>query len=113
MKIAQFIDKTPVATTAANGTAAPTGGAQAQGTAAATTTARAIPDQADPSARIQISKNASALLAGGSSSAEFDTEKVARISKSIEDGTFKVNPGAIADKLMTNAQELLARSQQR
>ena len=41
------------------------------------------------------------------SSPEFDSEKVARISKSIDDGTFKINPEAIADKLISNAQELL------
>ena len=40
----------------------------------------------------------------------FDAAKVERISRSIQDGTFKVNPDAIADKLIANAQELLART---
>ena len=44
-------------------------------------------------------------------SAEFDAEKVTRISKAIEDGTFKVNPEVIADKLIANAQELLSQKQ--
>jgi negative regulator of flagellin synthesis FlgM len=46
----------------------------------------------------------------GGSSAEFDAEKVARISQAIADGSFKVNHAAIADKLITNAAELLTKS---
>ncbi len=41
--------------------------------------------------------------------AGFDGAKVERISKAIRDGSFKVNPDAIADKLIANAAELLAR----
>ena len=79
------------------------------GTAQAVSTS-AIPAKADPSAKIQLSSTASNLLTGGSS-AEFDAEKVSRISKSIEDGTFKINPEAIADKLISNAAELLGKVQ--
>ncbi len=35
-------------------------------------------------------------------SAEFDAEKVARMSQAIADGSFTVNPEAIADKLLAN-----------
>jgi negative regulator of flagellin synthesis FlgM len=66
--------------------------------------------KADASATLALSTAASSLLSG-SSSAEFDAEKVARISKAIEDGSFKVDPEAIADKLLANAQELLGRFQ--
>jgi negative regulator of flagellin synthesis FlgM len=39
----------------------------------------------------------------------FDGAKVERISTAIRAGSFKVNPEAIADKLIANAAELLAR----
>lgn len=70
--------------------------------------AGAIPLQADASAKIELSNTAATLLTSGAT-AEFDAEKVARISKAIDDGTFKINPEAIADKLISNAQELLSK----
>ena len=48
-----------------------------------------------------------AQLAAGRSEGVFDTAKVQRISDAIRNGEFKVNPEAIADKLIANAQELL------
>ena len=62
---------------------------------------------APSSATVAISPEATALAAGDGS---FDAAKVDRISQSIKDGTFKPNPEAIADKLIANAQELLART---
>lgn len=62
----------------------------------------------DPSATVALSSTASTLLSGGTSS-EFDADKVARMSEAIAGGTFKVNAGAIADKLIANAQELLSK----
>jgi negative regulator of flagellin synthesis FlgM len=69
----------------------------------------AIPATADPSASVALSSAASTLL-DNESSADFDAEKVARISQAIEDGTFKINPEVIADKLIGNAKELLTKS---
>lgn len=86
-------------------TAATTAAAAAAPSAAAS--APAIPVKADDSAKIELSTTASSLLS--SSSPEFDAAKVASISKSIEDGTFKINPDVIADKLISNAQELLTK----
>lgn len=64
---------------------------------------------ADPgSATVKLSTTASSLLSG--STAEFDTEKVEKMRQAIADGSFQVNPGAIADKLIANAQELLGKS---
>ncbi|MGZ5268938.1 MAG: flagellar biosynthesis anti-sigma factor FlgM [Caldimonas sp.] len=104
MKIGNPADK-PVAIQAPGSQAAETGKAghahhahQAAPAAAGT----------DPSATVALSSTASTLLSGGASG-EFDAEKVARMSEAIAAGTFKVNPEAIADKLISNAQELLGK----
>jgi len=101
MKIGHPAEK-PAPTPASSSTPAATNG---QAPAAA---ASAIPVTADASAKIELSSTASTLLSSDASP-EFDAEKVARISKAIEDGTFKINPEAIADKLIANAQEALAK----
>jgi negative regulator of flagellin synthesis FlgM len=99
MKIGHPVDKAaPQATSPGRTAQADTG--KAQGTDAV----------AEASAKVEISSEASSLLSGTQgSSADFDAEKVARISKAIEDGSFKVNHGAIADKLIANAQEVLGK----
>lgn len=104
MKVGHPAEKPTPAVASTSTPAATPHGSQA---AAATT---AIPATADPSAKIQLSNTASSLLST-ESTPEFDSEKVARISKSIDDGSFKINPEAIADKLISNAQELLKKSQ--
>ena len=63
----------------------------------------------EASAKVELSSTAS-LLAQGGTDPTFDAEKVARIAQAIKDGQFKVNPEAIADKLIANAQELLGRT---
>src|SRR6201995_2900179 len=60
----------------------------------------------DASATVALSSTASTLLSGGASG-EFDADKVARIAGQIADGSFKVNPDAIADKLIPPARGLL------
>jgi negative regulator of flagellin synthesis FlgM len=57
---------------------------------------------------VELSSTVTQLAAGGSEGV-FDVEKVQRISDAIRDGKFEVNPGAIADKLIANAQELLGK----
>ena len=64
----------------------------------------------DASAKVQLSSTASTLLSGGAAG-EFDASKVTQVSDSIANGTFKVNPEAIADKLIGNAKELLSKVQ--
>jgi negative regulator of flagellin synthesis FlgM len=63
---------------------------------------------AEPSAKVELSSTA-AQLGGAHTEASFDSAKVDRISQAIRDGKFQVNPEAIADKLIVNAQELLGR----
>jgi negative regulator of flagellin synthesis FlgM len=41
---------------------------------------------------------------------DIDAEKVASIRAAIQDGTYTVNPEAIADKLLSNAKEMLTRT---
>jgi negative regulator of flagellin synthesis FlgM len=62
---------------------------------------------ADSSATVQLSSAASALLAGAEGG--FDAAKVQRVRDAIADGTYKINPEAIADKLIANAKELLGK----
>jgi negative regulator of flagellin synthesis FlgM len=38
---------------------------------------------------------------------QFDADKVERIRQAIADGSYRVNPEAIADKMISNAQDLL------
>ena len=40
---------------------------------------------------------------------DIDTQRVAQVKAAIDQGTYKVNPQVIADRLLTNAQEMLNR----
>jgi negative regulator of flagellin synthesis FlgM len=64
---------------------------------------------AAPSATVDLSASAT-LRAQGRGEASFDQAKVDRIALAIKDGSYKVNAGAIADKLIANAEELLGRT---
>lgn len=102
MKIGQIENKAAVPTAITEhkagkpGTASPTG----------------IRTDAEPSAKVELSDTV-AKLAGGQGEAVFDAAKVDRISAAIRDGRFTVNPEAIADKLIANAQELMSAAKQR
>jgi negative regulator of flagellin synthesis FlgM len=61
---------------------------------------------AEPSAKVQLSNIVSGLT-DTSADGAFDVAKVERVSNAIRNGQFTVNPEAIADKLIANAQELL------
>lgn len=84
------------------------GAPAANGSAQAAAGAPAIAEATDASAKIELSNTASTLLSSATT-AEFDAGKVARIADAIDSGTFKINPTAIADKLIANAQELLSK----
>ena len=65
--------------------------------------------EVDSSTQVELSPAAS-LLSAASADPSFDSAKVERIAQAIKDGKFTVNHGAIADKLIANAQELLGRT---
>ncbi len=100
MKIGNPLDKPGLAPVAANR------GKQAEAGNSATASSTV-------SSTVALSTAATALLNGteaaSASTADFDQAKVDRISNAISQGQYKVNPEAIADKLLANAQELLSR----
>jgi len=61
--------------------------------------------------KVSISREAKALdQAQQSQSADMDMAKVEAVRSQIQQGTYQVNPEAIADKLLANAQEMLQRT---
>jgi negative regulator of flagellin synthesis FlgM len=66
------------------------------------------PEAAEPSAKVHLSSGSQVSDAVDDGS--FDKAKVERIANAIREGRFQVDAGAIADKLISNAQELLGRT---
>ena len=90
----------------------PAVGERKAGAAVAASTTPATPPTGSAGGAVQASatvalSSAATQLAAGGSDGVFDAQKVQRISDAIRDGKFQVNPEAIADKLIANAQELL------
>lgn len=48
----------------------------------------------------------------GDASADIDSKKVAAIKAAIQDGSYTVNPGVIADKLLADTKEMFDRTNQ-
>lgn len=71
--------------------------------------ASAKESQTGPSATVDLSASA-ALKLDPNGEGSFDAAKVERIAQAIRDGQLKINAGAIADRLIANAQELLDRT---
>lgn len=105
MKVGQPADLPKVSTppAAASGAAAP---AKKEAAATATSTA------SSSGVAVTVSTTVRNLeQANRGEAADIDTEKVNAVRQAIEDGTYVVNPEVIADKLLSNAQEMLNRTQ--
>ena len=77
----------------------------AEGAAAASAAAK---PQSSPGVTVSLSASTTQALSGaGNSSDVFNTEKVEAMKQSIANGTFEVNAEAIADKMLSNAAEML------
>ena len=75
-------------------------------------TSPATTGSTDPSTTVALSHAAAELLAGESSvNSDFDTEKVSRIAQAISQGKYEINAEVIADKLLSNAKEVLGSRQ--
>ncbi|MBL8384901.1 MAG: flagellar biosynthesis anti-sigma factor FlgM [Burkholderiales bacterium] len=65
------------------------------------------PPESEASIRLS---GASAALAPGAASSEFDVHRVAEIKQAIRDGRFEVDSGVVADKLIANVNDLFGRT---
>lgn len=101
-----------------NGTTGTTGaGAAARPTPAETGKAQGSPAAqvitGEASATVALSSAASTMLGGlNEATADFDANKVARMTNSLANGSYKIDAEVIADKLIANARELLSNAQQ-
>ncbi|PIQ51711.1 MAG: flagellar biosynthesis anti-sigma factor FlgM [Comamonadaceae bacterium CG12_big_fil_rev_8_21_14_0_65_59_15] len=105
MKISQPTEKPIVAgnkPSAANAKSAPAASLQARSAAAEGTRSAGV--------AVTVSALARTLDANNAGEApDVDLGKVQTVRAAIADGTYVVNPGVIADKLLANAQEMLQR----
>jgi negative regulator of flagellin synthesis FlgM len=106
MKIGQHLDNSIPANSAA--TNAPAKGGQGASSAAPVA---ASAQAATAGVAVTVSPMARTLEASKrSEAADVDMEKVKAVRAAINQGTYKVSPEAIADKLLSSAQEILKRS---
>ena len=108
MKIGQPAEK-PTPQTVATPAQPATEAAKTIAASTAGSAAKPAAKTADAGAKVELSSTAATLMSTDVS-AEFDAEKVSRISNAIGRGQFKINPEVIADKLISNAQELLSKT---
>lgn len=106
MKIGQTSDNTIPAGTKA--TSAPAKGGQNAGAASSAAVAKGAPDAG---VAVTVSSLARSLEASNrGEAADVDMKKVNAVRSAIAQGTYTVNAEAIADKLLSNAQEMLDRT---
>ena len=81
--------------------------------AGASSSATAAASQGNRSAGVAVTVSTLARgleKTGRGEAADIDSKKVATVKAAIQDGSYVVNPEAIADKLLSNAQEMLNRT---
>jgi negative regulator of flagellin synthesis FlgM len=77
---------------------------------AATEISKSLAPKADAGVPVSFSTSARALDQTGRSTTDFDANRVKAMKEAIANGTFTVNAGAVADKLLDNTQEFLSHS---
>ena len=85
-------------------------GAAANASAPAAPAAPATPASTVTVSSMARSMETRAASGVGEASSDFNAAKVAQVKAAIAQGTYKVNAGAIADKLLSNAQQVLRRN---
>jgi negative regulator of flagellin synthesis FlgM len=91
--------------------AAATSGAAAKGSPAATANEAASRQASNAGVAVKVSAQVRTLeQASRGEAAEVDMDKVNAVRNAIAQGTYVVNPEAIADKLLANAKEMLDRT---
>jgi negative regulator of flagellin synthesis FlgM len=106
MKIGQPLENLSLVSTT-------TQAAPSKGGANPVATASASAAKSTQSAGVAVTVSTLARSLGASNrgdTADVDMEKVASVRAAIQKGTYVVNPEAIADKLLGNAQEMLDRT---
>ncbi len=89
-------------------------GTQKSGPSAGAQEARKTSAAGQQAASVSVSGMAKAmgLVSDAGADSDVDMDKVNSVRTAIENGTYKVDAEAIADKLLSNAQELLRRNPQ-
>ena len=59
---------------------------------------------------VTLSRTAREIEQTGRNQSDFDAGRVKAVRSAIENGTFKVDAGAIADKMLANAEEIISHS---
>lgn len=77
---------------------------------AAETAAKSATSASAAGVPVTFSSSAKALDQTSRATSEFDASKVKAVKTAIENGTFTIDAEAIADKLLSNAQEVLVRT---
>lgn len=110
MKIGQTPDNS-IQVQLGNTTGAQKAGQNANANASAAASSGAAQSTRSAGVAVTVSTLARGLeKSGRNEGADVDTQKVASVRAAIENGSYVVNPEAIADKLLTNAQEMLNRT---
>lgn len=77
------------------------------GAEAAAASGAAAAAQPQAGVTVTLSSSATQALSGSGNSDVFNADKVEAMKSAIADGSFKVNAEAIADKMLSNAAEML------
>ena len=76
------------------------------------TSSPSVSGATSPSEGVPVTVSDLAQTVSSASASDINSAKVESVRSAIANGTYVINPGAIADKLLSNAKEMLNRPQQ-